>query len=148
MSSLPSSAGKFKRLKTNADGEAISSTKNIKQNKMNVEGGAGGAGSSSAGAGTVPSATRPQQQQLAANNDSRAVQPALHLSSDEVNYLVFRSVRQIKLFIQIARLFVPSRTDSCPDRFCERYFLLVHCDFAVSHLLDMFSPNILTLCFP
>jgi len=61
---------------------------------MNVEGGGGGAGSSSTGAGTAASAMRPQQQQLATNNDSRTVQPALHLSSDEVNYLVFRYLQE------------------------------------------------------
>lgn len=69
---------------------------------MNAEGGGGGAGSSSVGtagtsgtAGSSSATTRPQQQQgqLATNNnDGRAVQPALHLSSDEVNYLIFRCV--------------------------------------------------------
>lgn len=47
---------------------------------------ADGGGGSSSGSGA--SATRPQQQQL----EGRIAQPALHLSSDEVNYLVFRSV--------------------------------------------------------
>lgn len=52
---------------------------------------ADGGGGSSSGSGA--SATRPQQQQL----EGRIAQPALHLSSDEVNYLVFRSVTHICL---------------------------------------------------
>ena len=73
---------------------------------MNVEGVGGGAtatpGSSAAaaaaaGTGTGASATRPQQQQQQhqqlATND-KTPQPALHLSSDEVNYLIFRFVKQ------------------------------------------------------
>jgi hypothetical protein len=66
---------------------------------MNAEGGGGGAGSSSGGSGSGASATRPQQQQLATSNDARTSQPALHLSSDEVNYLVFRSVTENALVI-------------------------------------------------
>jgi len=91
MSSSSSTAGKLKKLKSNADGE-IDSSKSIKHNKMNADGGGGGTGSSSVGGGT---GTRPQQQQLATNDDSRTVQPTLHLSSDEVNYLVFRSVQEL-----------------------------------------------------
>jgi len=94
MSSSSSSAGKLKKLKINADGEVNSSAKHTKHNKMNVEGGGGGAGSSSVGAGIGASATRPQQQQPATNNDSATVQPALHLSSDEVNYLIFRYLQE------------------------------------------------------
>jgi len=105
--SSSSAQGKFKKLKTNADnGESNSnsSTKHTKNNKMNAEGGGGGAGSSSVGtagtsgtAGSSSATTRPQQQQgqLATNNnDGRAVQPALHLSSDEVNYLIFRYLQE------------------------------------------------------
>lgn len=54
----------------------------------------GGAGSTSA-AGTGASANRPQQQQLATNEGTpRPSQPALHLSSDEVNYLIFRYLQE------------------------------------------------------
>ncbi len=51
---------------------------------MSADGGGGGTSSSGA------SANRPQEQQL--GKDGRTSQPALHLSSDEVNYLIYRSV--------------------------------------------------------
>ena len=83
--SSSSAKGKHSKKKTNADGESLISITKKQHTKMSADG--GGGGSSSSGA----SGTRPQQQQ-ATPEDGSTAQPALHLSSDEVNYLIFRSV--------------------------------------------------------
>ena len=71
---------------------------------MNAEGGgaasSASAASSSAAAATATAATatatataqRPLQQQQQVTVNDRPSQPALHLTSDEVNYLIFRFV--------------------------------------------------------
>mmetsp|Transcript_13340 Transcript_13340/g.37558 ORF Transcript_13340/g.37558 Transcript_13340/m.37558 type:complete len:1067 (-) Transcript_13340:1264-4464(-) len=61
------------------------------------EGGGAGAGGSSSSSGAGASATKPQQQQLPSTttaSDGRSAQPALHLSSDEVNYLIYRYMQE------------------------------------------------------
>jgi hypothetical protein len=66
---------------------------------MNAEGGgaassASAASSSAAAAAATATATaqRPLQQQQQVTVNDRPSQPALHLTSDEVNYLIFRFV--------------------------------------------------------
>ncbi len=84
------SYGKLKKLKTIAVNGDSNNNKNyakqLKTKDFEMSADGGGGGSSSSGA----SANRPQEQQL--GKDGRTAQPDLHLSSDEVNYLVYRSV--------------------------------------------------------
>mmetsp|Transcript_22403 Transcript_22403/g.55540 ORF Transcript_22403/g.55540 Transcript_22403/m.55540 type:complete len:948 (-) Transcript_22403:932-3775(-) len=84
-------SGKNKHKLSEANGDSNSNHyKNQKQSTKdtNMSADGGGGGTSSSGA----SANRPQEQQL--GKDGRTSQPALHLSSDEVNYLIYRYLQE------------------------------------------------------
>jgi len=86
------SSVKLKKLKTTADNGDSNNNKNYakrhKKKDIEMSADGGGGGSSTSGA----SANRPQDQQL--GKDGRTAQPALHLSSDEVNYLIYRYMQE------------------------------------------------------